>query len=352
MIDKNLLGQATLGTDANIADAISSLELTALQIVLIVDKSSILQGIITDGDIRRGFMKGHSLEDSVKHIMTTSPLVVNSSSQRQKAVKIMMEHKIQHMPVIDSNGSLMDIILLNETHKKYKHENTILIMAGGLGKRLMPHTKDCPKPMIPINGKPMLEHIIVRAIAQGFSNFIISVFYLPDVIKDYFKNGEAWGVNISYLQEESPLGTAGALSLITENHIHPIIVTNGDLLTDIGYKEILDHHSKHASKATMAVRDHEIQNPFGVVNTENFNITGFEEKPIYRSLINAGIYVLDPIALEFLNDGKPCDMPTLFQRLLDAGHHTTVFPMHESWIDIGHPDDLKLAATVFNKSEL
>ena len=348
MINKILLDQATLEFDANIADAISSLEVSGLQIVIVVDKASTVIGIITDGDIRRGFMKGCNLNTAVKDIMTASPLIVDSSIQRHEAIKIMMEHKIHHIPVLDADSHLIDIFLLDELHKKYKHENTLVIMAGGFGKRLMPHTKNCPKPMLPIKGKPMLEHIIVRAIAQGFSNFIISVFYLPDVIKDYFKNGEAWDVKISYLQEETPLGTAGALSLISEKHIHPIIVINGDLLTDIGYKEILDHHKKLDSRATMAVRDHEIQNPFGVVNAESFNITGFEEKPIYRSLINAGIYVLDPIALEYLQEGNSCDMPTLFKRLLDAEQHTSVFPMHESWIDVGRPEDLQLAS---DKSE-
>lgn len=343
MIDKTLLNQAILNVESTVRDAISSLELSGLQVVIIVSHDSILLGMITDGDIRRGFMRGHDLDASVENVMVTSPLVVDITTPRHEAVKLMIEHKIHHLPVVDGESRLVDMYLLDDIHAKVKFNNTVVIMAGGFGKRLMPHTKDCPKPMLPINGKPMLEHILVRAIAQGFSNFVISVFYLPHVIKDYFKNGEAWNVTISYVQEESPLGTAGALSLIPEKQMYPLIVTNGDLLTNIGYKEILDHHSKIGSKATMAVRDHEIQNPFGVVNTEGFSITGFEEKPIYRSLINAGVYVLDPLALEALPNGSACDMPSLFRRLLEAGHSTAVFPMHESWLDVGRPDDLELA---------
>ncbi len=343
MIDKILLNQAILNVESTVRDAISSLESSGLQVVIVVGHDSILLGMITDGDIRRGFMRGHDLDARVENVMATSPLVVDITTPRHEAVKLMIEHKIHHIPVVDGGFRLVDMYLLDDIYTKAKFNNTVVIMAGGFGKRLMPHTKDCPKPMLPINGKPMLEHILVRAIAQGFSNFVISVFYLPHVIKDYFKNGEAWNVTISYVQEESPLGTAGALSLIPEKQMYPLIVTNGDLLTNIGYKEILDHHSKIGSKATMAVRDHEIQNPFGVVNTEGFSITGFEEKPVYRSLINAGVYVLDPLALEALPNGSACDMPTLFVRLLEAGHSTAVFPMHESWLDVGRPDDLELA---------
>ena len=344
MIDNRFLDQAILNVESTVRDAITSLELSGLQVVIVVGHDSILLGMITDGDIRRGFMRGHDLDSRVENIMATSPLVVDISTPRHEAVKLMIEHKIHHIPVVDGDFRFVDIHLLDDTYAADEFENTVVIMAGGFGKRLMPHTKDRPKPMLPINGKPMLEHILVRAIAQGFSNFVISVFYLPHVIKDYFKNGEAWNISISYIQEQSPLGTAGALSLMPEKPKLPLIVTNGDLLTNIGYKEILAHHSKVGSKATMAVRDHVIQNPFGVVRTEGFSITGFEEKPVYRSLINAGVYVLDPLALEALPKGGACDMPTLFERLLETGHSTAVFPMHENWLDVGRPDDLELAA--------
>ena len=351
MIDKILLDQAILNVESTVRDAISSLELSGLQVVIVVGHDSTLLGIITDGDIRRGFMRGHNLDSKVEDIMSTSPLVVGIKTPRHEATQLMIEHKLNHIPVLDSESRVVDVYLFNGMRDEVKYNNTVVIMAGGFGKRLMPHTKDCPKPMLPINGKPMLEHILVRAIVQGFSNFVISVFYLPHVIKDYFKNGEAWNVNISYVQEESPLGTAGALSLIPEKQMYPLIVTNGDLLTSIGYREILNHHSKISSKATMAVRRHEIKNPFGVVNTDGFSITGFEEKPVYRSLINAGVYVLDPLALEALPKGRVCDMPILFERLRDAGHSTAVFPMHESWLDVGRPDDLVFATNTLGEGE-
>jgi dTDP-glucose pyrophosphorylase len=348
MIKKDDIKKAILTMDSSISDAILSLEKSGLQVVIITDNNSILLGLITDGDIRRGFINGHTLESSVTKIMENSPLTVDTSVQRNEANKIMIEHKIQHIPVVDKRNRIVDIYKLDDFDKGHQHENTIVIMAGGFGKRLMPHTKDCPKPMLLIKGKPMLEHIIVRAISQGFNNFIISLFYLPNVIKDYFKNGEAWGANISYIQEDSPLGTAGALSLISAKNNLPILVTNGDLLSNINYVDLLDHHSKLNSKATMVVKEYEIQNPFGVVNVNEHIINGFEEKPIYCSLINAGIYVLDPDMLNFLEEDVHCDMPSLFERVIANSHKASVFKMHESWMDIGRPDDLNLASKSIN----
>ena len=200
MIDKVLLNQTILNIDSTVRDAISSLDLSGLKVVIVVGHDSIVLGMITYGDIRRGFMRGHYLDARVENIMATSPIVVDITTPRHEAIGLIIEHKIHHMPVVDGEFRLVDMYLLGDVCAKVKFNNTVVIMAGGFGKRLMPYTKDCPKPMLPINGKPMLEHILVRAIEQGFSNFVISVFYLPHVIKDYFKNGEAWNVTISYVE--------------------------------------------------------------------------------------------------------------------------------------------------------
>ena len=179
--------------------------------------------------------------------------------------------------------------------------------------------------------------------AEGFTNFIISVYYLSEVIKDYFEDGTRMGINITYIKEDSPLGTAGALSIINPMPSSPFVVTNGDVMTDIRYGDILDFHTKKNSTATMAVRLHEWQNPFGVVNTNGINIESFEEKPVYKSNINAGVYVLDPYCLSLLKKDEVCDMPNLFQRVKSAGRSSVAFPMHESWIDVGRLEDLKIA---------
>jgi NDP-sugar pyrophosphorylase family protein len=194
-----------------------------------------------------------------------------------------------------------------------------------------------------VGGKPILQHIIERANRDGFHNFIISLHYLGEMIEDYFGDGAKFGVNIQYLREQNPLGTAGCLSLIKEIPRLPFVVTNGDVLTDINYNELLNFHIRHSADATMAVRQHEIQNQFGVVKTSGIEIDGFEEKPIYRSHVNAGIYVLNPESLNYLIHEQHCDMPTLFQLLKENFMKTVAYPMHEPWLDVGRPEDLQLA---------
>jgi NDP-sugar pyrophosphorylase family protein len=212
-----------------------------------------------------------------------------------------------------------------------------------MGTRLRPHTEDCPKPLLLVAGKPMLEHIIERAKLEGFNHFVLAIHYLGHMIEEYFGNGERLGVRIDYLREESPLGTAGALGLLKPIPDAPFVVTNGDVITDIRYGELLDFHTRHAATATMAVRVHEWQHPFGVVQTQGVEIVGFEEKPIARSHINAGVYALDPSALRVLTADAHCDMPTLFERLQANKRLTVAYPMHEPWLDVGRPDDLKRA---------
>jgi NDP-sugar pyrophosphorylase family protein len=189
----------------------------------------------------------------------------------------------------------------------------------------------------------MLEHIIDRAKLNGFSHFVLALHYLGHMIEEHFGNGERLGVQIDYLREESPLGTAGALGLLNPLPDAPFVVTNGDVITDIRYGELLNFHTRHTAVATMAVRIHEWQHPFGVVKTRGTEIVGFEEKPITRSHINAGVYTLDPAALSVLTADAHCDMPTLFERLQAKGKRTVAYPMHEPWLDVGQPDDLQLA---------
>jgi NDP-sugar pyrophosphorylase family protein len=192
----------------------------------------------------------------------------------------------------------------------------------------------------------MLEHIIERAKLEGFNHFVLAIHYLGHMIEEYFGNGERLGVKIDYLREKSPLGTAGALGLLKPLPDLPFVVTNGDVITDIRYGELLDFHIRHLATATMAVRVHEWQHPFGVVQTQGIEIIGFEEKPIARSHINAGVYVLNSNSLSYLNSNERCDMPTLFERLQASQHKTVAYPMHEPWLDVGRPDDLVAANSI------
>lgn len=336
--------RAAITSDATIQQAIQNLEETALQIALVVDSDGILIGTVTDGDIRRGLLRGLSLETRIDSIAFRDPLVVPPQLGRETVLQLMHANKIRQLPVTDGQRRLLGLHLMDDLVFPHERPNLMVIMAGGKGVRLRPYTENCPKPLLPVGGKPMLEHIIERAKGDGITHFVLAIRYLGHMIEEYFGDGSKWQVKIEYLREDAPLGTAGALSLLNPNPTHPLLVTNGDVMTDIRYGEILDFHSRHAgASATMAVRLHEWQHPFGVVNIQGVDIVGFDEKPLVRTHINAGIYVLAPEALSYLNKEEPCDMPTLFERLQQGSRRTIVYPMYEPWLDVGRPDDLNHA---------
>ena len=325
---------------ATIQQAIHSLDNSSMQIVLAVSESNKLLGTITDGDIRRGLLKGLNLDGSIDEVMHRNPLVVPPDMGRELVLQLMQANKIHQLPVVDREGSVVGLHLWESIVSSTAIDNPMVIMAGGRGTRLGAHTDNCPKPMLEVSGKPMLQHIIERAMADGFQNFFISLHYLGKMIEEYFGDGKKWGVSIEYLREESPLGTAGCLSILSNEPRVPFVVTNGDVLTDIRYSDMLYFHVRHNATATMAVRQYEMQNQFGVVKTKGVELEGFEEKPVYRSHINAGIYVLNPGALSHLETKQYCDMPILFERIKQKGGRTIVYPMHEPWLDVGRPADL------------
>jgi dTDP-glucose pyrophosphorylase len=332
-----------LPSDASLRHAIRSLDESAMQIVLAVSADGRLVGTLTDGDIRRGLLRGLDLSSSIDEIVYREPLVVPPQVARDTVLQIMQANKIHQIPVIDVDRRVVGLHRWEQLIVPTQRANLIVIMAGGEGSRLRPYTENCPKPLLPVGGKPMLEHIIERAKAEGFQRFVLAIRYLGHMIEDYFGDGRRWRIKIDYLREESPLGTAGAISLLNPRPDVPFLVSNGDVLTDIRYGELLDFHCHHCASATMAVRLHEWQHPFGVVRTKGVDIIGFEEKPITRSHINAGVYVLEPSTLDALNAGDHCDMPSLFSRLQQRSARTIVYPIHEPWLDVGRADDYAFA---------
>lgn len=335
--------KALLPDTATLQQAIRNLDETALQIALVISPDGTLNGTLTDGDIRRGLLRGLDMNKSIESIIHREPLVVPPQFGRDTVLQFMHANRIHQLPIVDEERRVVGLHLLDELMVPGQRPNMMVIMAGGEGKRLRPHTETCPKPLLPVGDKPMLEHIIERGKAEGFHHFVLSVHYLGHMIEDYFGDGSRWQVKIEYLREESPLGTAGAIGLLTPRPETSVLVTNGDVLTDIRYSELLDFHNRHEAAATMAVRLHEWQHPFGIVRTEGVDIVGFEEKPISRSHINAGVYVLEPTAIDMLKVGEHCDMPTLFTRLKEKNTRTIVYPMHEPWLDVGRPDDYQKA---------
>lgn len=342
-IQKRDWRKALLPGDSTLQQAIQSLDCSGLQIVLVVSPGDTLLGTLTDGDIRRGLLRGLDMKSSINSIVQHSPLVVPAQMGREVVLQLMQTNKFHQLPIVDEHRRVVGLHLWDELIAPGERSNLMVIMAGGRGVRLRPLTENCPKPLLPVNGKPMLEHIIERARLEGFQRFVLAVHYLSHMIEEHFGDGSRWHVQIDYLHEEMPLGTAGALGLLKPRPGSALLVTNGDVLTDIRYSELLDFHQRNGAAATMAVRLHEWQHPFGVVRTKGVDIVGFEEKPVTRSHINAGIYVLEPTALDAINEREPCDMPTLFSRLQERGARTIVYPMHEPWLDVGRPGDYDAA---------
>lgn len=343
--------KALLAESSTMQQAIASLDDSKLQIVLVVSLDGSLLGTITDGDIRRGLLCGLTLSSPVGDIMNCDPLVVPPQLGQELVLQIMQANGIRHIPVINEERKPIGLHTQKLMFAQATRPNTMVIMAGGKGSRLRPHTENCPKPLLPVGDRPILERIILQAKADGICHFLIAVNYLAAMIEEYFEDGSRWNVQIEYLKEHTPLGTAGALSLLKQRPSSSVIVTNGDVLTGISYGDLIDFHDRSGSSATMAVRRYEWQNPFGVVHTIGSDIVRIEEKPVSRVHVNAGVYVLIPEALDVLSQGQSCDMPIVFERLKDKGARTIVYPLHEAWIDVGRREDLERARMEYKNCE-
>jgi dTDP-glucose pyrophosphorylase len=335
--------QTLLLANSSIREAAQSLERSGLQIVLVVDTQGVLVGTVTDGDIRRGLLRGLDLGSSIDRILHREALVVTDEMNRDWVLTLMKSNRIHQIPVVDSERRVVGLHLWDEGSQIIERPNYFVIMAGGRGSRLGELTRDCPKPLLPVRGKPILEHILERAKNDGFRKFLISIHYLGEQVEAYFGSGERLQVQIDYVKEKTPLGTAGALSLLNPRPELPMVVTNGDVLTNVRYGELLEFHQKNRAMATMATRVYEHQNPFGVVDTRGVQIFDLKEKPVYRCHINAGVYALEPAVLEYMKPSAHCDMTTLFERLRRAGGETIAYPIHEPWVDVGRPEDFKRA---------
>lgn len=332
--------KCALAPSASIRIAIGNLIDSSARIVLVVSDDMKLIGTVSDGDIRRGLIRGKSLESPISEILHSDALIVGENTGLENVRKLMTDARIQQVPIVDGEGKLVGLHEWDKLHSGSQNENLFVIMAGGQGRRLLPHTSKIPKPMVRVDGKPMLEHIILRAKSNGFSNFVIVVHHMAEIIENHLRNGKDLGVNISYIKEHQPLGTAGGLALLDPVPNFPIIVTNGDVLTDVNYRNLLDFHRESGAEATMAVRIFETQHPYGVVKLEGIDIKGIEEKPVRRDYINAGVYVIEPNLLARIKDEIPLSMTDFIDSLSQDYIATKAYLVHENWMDIGNPNDL------------
>lgn len=332
-----------VGTGATLLETITAISAGTKQLALVVDENQKLLGTVTDGDVRRGLLRGLTLEANVTEIMNTKPTVASDTDDPREVLEKALERLIHQVPVLDADGRVIGLITETDLVQQEVTSTPVILMAGGKGVRLYPLTVDVPKPMLKIGDTPILEIIIRKLKAQGFRNIYISVNYLSHVIEEHIKDGSWLGVNVTYLHEDQPLGTAGAMGQLRGKLHEPFVVMNSDLLTNADLRQLVRFHKKTGAKATLGVREYQFQIPYGVVNIDGTEVSSISEKPIHRSMVSAGIYTLDPWALELVPEGEYCDMPTLLDKVRAEGQKVSAFPIHESWLDIGRHDDLDLA---------
>lgn len=336
---KNLL----INEDFTIKEALEVIDKGAKRIAIVVNSSNKLLGTLNDGDIRRALLNESTLEDSIKNIYHKTPSVCNINDSKNSIIKTALKNKVYQIPIVDDNYKLVEVEDLATLLSCKKKKNKVILMAGGLGTRLQPLTNETPKPLLKVGTKPILETIIENFSNYGFKDIIISVNYKAEMIKNYFQDGSRFGVNISYLEENKRLGTAGALSLIKEAINESFFVMNADLLTNVNFEQLLEFHLKGFSTATMCVREYDFQVPYGVIKTKNDKIESISEKPIHKFFVNAGIYLLSPDILEYIPKNSFYDMPTLFEELIKKNKNVLSFPIHEYWLDIGRIVDYERA---------
>ncbi len=345
---KALWRKLCVSPDMPLEGVIRHITETAKQIALVADEDDLLLGTITDGDIRRGILRGLALDAPARDVMKENPIVAGPDVNRDMLVRYMRDGRVKQLPIVDADGRLVGIELLDDMLTVSRSDNWVVIMAGGLGTRLRPITEDIPKPLVPVGGRPVLETIIEQLAGQGFNRIFLAVNYLADQVRAHFGDGSQWGVRIDYLEEETRLGTAGALTLLPSKPPAPFLVMNADLVTDIDFRRLLGFHADQTADATMCVREYKFQVPYGVVETQGNRITKLTEKPQHSYFVNSGIYALEPDVLNLVPDGHFYDMTTLFDDLMARDGHGVVFPVHEYWIDIGKFDDLERARTDFS----
>ncbi len=340
---------ALLGPETPIFDALRVVDDASLKLALVVDKENKLLGVVTDGDVRRGILEGVPLHDPVSMIMNGSPQTASVNDDTDFLKTFMRNQGIDHLPVLDIEGHVVGLELLSELLTSEPLPGCVVLMAGGLGSRLHPLTSDCPKPLLPIGEKPLLETIIREMCTQGFQRFYITINYLGEKVRDYFGDGSSLGVEICYIEEESRLGTAGALSLLPTEEEHPIVIVNGDVLTKLNFRHLLQFHHESRARATMCVSHYDFTVPYGVARVRDRQLVAIDEKPELKYLVNAGIYAVDADVVSELKKGERQDMTDVFNRLIADRDTAVVFPIREYWIDIGRASDLELARTDFEK---
>lgn len=341
-MDKDLPARISVLRDARLAETVAAIEAGHIGLCLVVDEMGVLVTTLTDGDIRRGMLAGMTMATPLdtlvdQRLKTGRTVTARPSTPRRQLLDMMRSGHIRHIPIVDGEGRVVRIVTLSDLAIPASTPRA-LVMAGGFGRRMGELTADTPKPMLPVGDTPMLETLLTQLTRQGITEIAISVYYLGERIVEHFGDGARFGAQFTYVREDRPLGTAGAVSLLPGDD-RPLLVINGDLMTTISFGALADFHRDSGAALTMAVRTYDQQVPFGVVECDGLNVRRIVEKPVVSHLVNAGIYMLEPRARALAPYATPLDMTELIDRLLAHGLPVAAFPVREAWLDVGRPDD-------------
>ncbi|WJW74592.1 nucleotidyltransferase family protein [Thiohalobacter sp. IOR34] len=338
--------QVAVNSTTAMKEVLSVIDRGGMQIALVVDDGCHLLGTVTDGDIRRALLRGEGLDTPVSGLMNANPVTGLVDEDEMLWQRTMQRHALRHLPLLDPQGCVVGLARY-EPPTEPRRDNPVVLMAGGLGTRLRPLTNDRPKPLVEVGTKPILETIIENFVSHGFHRFYLCINYMGEMIREHFDDGSHWGVEIEYVEEPAPLGTAGALGLLPERPTLPFFVMNGDVLTKVDFVRLLEFHQRHGFDATLCVREYHQQIPYGVVETDGHRVSRLVEKPVRRYHVNAGIYVLNPQMLERIPEDQFYDMPMLFETLVARQRPVGSFPLRDYWIDIGQMEHYQQAETDF-----
>jgi len=340
---KQPIEQLLVTHDMTLRAVMERIDMAGQGIALLVDSKQKFVRTITDGDLRRTILHGESLESNASTLASqaggksiTAP--VDATWDEQLA--IMLQAKVRHLPLIRPDGTVAELATSDEYVPQLPMQ--AVIMAGGFGTRLRPLTDDTPKPMLPVGGKPLMQRTIEGLERAGVTRINVTTHYLQEKITRYFGSGSRYGVELNYVAEDQPLGTAGAIGLMDE-FTEPLLVMNGDILTNVDYRSLLKFHQEHDAALTVAVRQYDVKVPYGVVQAEGERVMALEEKPQINFMVNAGIYLLDPAVRRYIPREERYDMTQLIDTLLENDETVVGFPIMEYWLDIGKHDDFEQA---------
>ena len=335
--------EAVCSQNESLEALLKKVDSAGTQMGFVLDNAQKLVGIVSDGDVRRALLRGENLTTPIENVMNRNPKTSHVNLSRSDLIAILEKNSIQHLPILNDHGVLVDVITKSDLNSFRTRENLVVIMAGGLGTRLMPLTEDRPKPLIEIGGKPILETIIDIAAEQGFRNFLIAVGYKGNMIEDYFGDGSDKGLDIAYLREESSLGTAGALSLMSEAPQQTFVVMNGDVLNRIDLGSLIETREQQNAMIAIAARESETLIPYGVIEDADGKLLSMVEKPTLRHLINTGVYACSPDLLDHCPHNQPQSMVDLIDHLLFSKIGVAVYRTDAFWLDIGRLEELDRA---------